>query len=181
MCSTEKIRRAVVTYQLSAKVIKKIGYITKKGKKLVIPDLISIERSTVKPPTDDSSKHRTSLKNIGIDVINEDLEGHYDSALGTFVFNKSLLPKTECEEYRSIAEIEKGLLFKSKLGEFSILRYARENDTMAVTIDRQTKSCGRAMYRTGIPNVQVLLLEAEEEFLDNKHLEVSDMEEEILF
>ena len=37
------------------------------------------------------------------------------------------------------------------------------------------------MYRAGIPNVQVLLLEAEEEFLDNKHLEISDMEEEILF
>ena len=80
-----------------------------------------------------------------------------------------------------MAEIEKGLLSKSKLGEFSILRYTRENDTIAVTIDQQTKSCGKAMYRTGIPNVQVLLLEAEEEFLDNKHLEVSDMEEEILF
>ena len=36
------------------------------------------------------------------------------------------------------------------------------------------------MYRTGIPNVQVLLLEAKEEFLNAKHLEVSDMEEEIL-
>ena len=30
MWSTEKIRRAVVTYQLSAKVMKRIGYITKK-------------------------------------------------------------------------------------------------------------------------------------------------------
>ena len=37
------------------------------------------------------------------------------------------------------------------------------------------------MYRTGIPNVQVLLLEAEKEFLNNIHLEVSDMEEEVLF
>ena len=147
----------------------------------MIPDLISIERPAVKPPTDGSSKRRTSLKDMGIDVMNEDLEGHYDSALGTFVFNKTVLPKTECDEYRSMAEIEKGLLFKSKLGEFSILRYTRENDTIAVTIDQQTKSCGKAMYRTGIPNVQVLLLEAEEEFLDNKHLEVSDMEEEILF
>ena len=80
-----------------------------------------------------------------------------------------------------MTEIEKGLLFKSKLGEFSIFRYTRENDTIAVTIDQQTKSCGRAMYRTGIPNIQLLLLEAEEEFLNNKHLEVSDMEEEILF
>ena len=37
------------------------------------------------------------------------------------------------------------------------------------------------MYRTGIPNVQVLLLEKEEDFLNNKQLEISDMEEEILF
>ena len=137
---TEKIRRAVVNYQISAKVIKKIGYITKKGKKLVIPDLVLIERSTVKPTTDDSSKHRTSLNNMGIDVMNEDLEGHYDSALGTLVFNKTGLPTTDCEQYRSIAEIEKGLLFKSKLGEFSILGYTREKETIAVTIDQQTKS-----------------------------------------
>ena len=86
-------------------------------------------------PTDDSSKHRTSLDNLGIDVMNEDLEGHYDSALGTFVFNKTVLQKTECEEYWSMAEIEKGLLFKSKLGEFSISLYTRENDPIAVTID----------------------------------------------
>ena len=72
-------------------------------------------------------------------------------------------------------------MFRSKLGDFSIFRYTRENDTVAVTIDQQTKSCGRAMYRTGIPNVQVLLLEKDEDFLNNKHLEISDMEEEILF
>ena len=52
---------------------------------------------------------------------------------------------------------------------------------MAVTIDQQTKSCGRAMYRTGIPNIQVLLLEEEEEFLNNRHMKMSEMEEEILF
>ena len=62
-----------------------------------------------------------------------------------------------------------------------IFRYTRENDTVAVTIDQQTKSCERAMYRTGIPNVQVLLQKEDEEFLNNKHLEISDMEEEILF
>ena len=72
-------------------------------------------------------------------------------------------------------------MFRSKLGDFSIFRYTRENDTVAVTIDQQTKSCGRAMYRTGIPNIQVLLLEEEEEFLNNKHMEMSDMEEEIMF
>ena len=52
---------------------------------------------------------------------------------------------------------------------------------MVVTIDQKTKSCVRAMYRKGIPNIQVLLLEEKEDFLNNKHLEISDMEEEILF
>ena len=49
-----------------------------------------------------------------------------------------------------------------------------------MTIDQQTRSCKRGMYR-GIQNVQVLLLEEEEEFLNNKHLELAKMEEEILF
>ena len=92
----------------------------------MIPDLISIERSTVKPSNDDPSKHRTSINNMGLDIMNEDLEGHYDSALGTVVFNKTGLPRTECEQYRSVAEIEEGLLFTSKLGDFSIFRYTSQ-------------------------------------------------------
>ena len=50
-----------------------------------------------------------------------------------------------------------------------------------MTIDQQMRSCNRVMYRTGIQNVQVLLLEEEEEFLNNKHLELAEMEEEKLF
>ena len=80
-----------------------------------------------------------------------------------------------------MAEIEKGLLFRTKLGDFSIFKYIRDNDMVAVTIDQQTSSCERAMYRTGIPNIQVLLLEEEEEFFNNKHMNMSEMEEEILF
>ena len=60
------------------------------------------------------------------------------------------------------------------------MRYTRDYETIAITLDEQTKSCGRAMYRTGIPNVQVLLFEKEEEFLNAEHLKISDMEEEIL-
>ena len=67
------------------------------------------------------------------------------------------------------------------MGDFSIFKYVRDGETVAVTIDQQTRSCNRAMYRTGIQNIQVLLLEAEEEFLNNKHLELAKMEEEILF
>ena len=118
---------------------------------------------------------------MAIDVLNKELEGHFDAALGIFVFNRTVLPTNECEQqYRSMADISKGLLFRSKLGEFSILRYTRDYETIAITLDEQTKSCGRAMYRTGIPNIQVLLLEKEEEFLNAEHLKISDMEEEIL-
>ena len=44
--STKEIRRAVVTYQLSVKVQKKVGYIVKQGKKLIVPDMIAIERTS---------------------------------------------------------------------------------------------------------------------------------------
>ena len=102
----------MVTYQLSVKVLKKVGYIVRQGRKLVIPDLIPIERSTVEPSNDEPSEYRTSINNMGHDIMNEDLEGHHDSALGTNVFNKTGLPRTKCEQYRSVAEIEEGLLFK---------------------------------------------------------------------
>ena len=68
--STKKIRRAVVTYQISAKVVKKIGYVTAKGRKLVIPNVISIERSPFKLPADGSSNHRGSIKDMAIYVLN---------------------------------------------------------------------------------------------------------------
>ena len=154
----------MVTYQLSVEVLKKIGFVVRQGRELVIPDMISIERSNAETSKVESSEHKTTVSNIGLDIMNEDLEGHHDSALGTIMFNKTGVPKTECKQYQSVAEIEEGLLFRSKLGDFSIFRYTRENDTIAVTIDQQTKSCGRAMYRTGIPNVQVLLLEKKKNF-----------------
>ena len=143
----------MVTYQLSVKVQKKVGYIVKQGKKLVVPDMIAIERSTNENSKDVASGQRTTVSNIELDMMNKDLEGYHDAALGTIVFNKTGIPRTECEQYRSVAEIKEGLLFRSKLGDFSIFRYTRENDTVAVTIDQQTRSCGKAMYRAGIQNV----------------------------
>ena len=72
-------------------------------KKLVIPDIISIERSTAETSKDESLEHRTTINNIGLDIMNEDLEGHHDTTLGTIVFNKTGLPRTEYEQYRSVA------------------------------------------------------------------------------
>ena len=37
------------------------------------------------------------------------------------------------------------------------------------------------MYRTGIPSIHVLLVEETEEFLENKHLRLVEMEDDILF
>ena len=117
--------------------------------------MIAIERSTNENSKDVASGQRTTVSNIGLDMINKDLEDYHDAALGTIVFNKTKIPRTECEEYRSVAEIKEGLLYRSKLGDFSIFKYTQDNDTVAVTIDQQTRSCNRAMYRTGIQNVQV--------------------------
>ena len=92
----------MVTYQLSVKVQKKVGYIVKQGKKLVVPDMIAIGRTTKENSKDVASKQRTTVINIGIDMMNIDLEDYHDAALGTIVFNKTKIPRTECEEYRSV-------------------------------------------------------------------------------
>ena len=83
---------------------------------------------------------RTTISNIGLDMMNKDLEGYHDAALGTIVFNKTKILKTDCEEYRSVAEIKDGMLNRSKLGNFSIFKYTRDGETVAVTIDQQTRS-----------------------------------------
>ena len=100
--------------------------------------MVSFERSTAETSKDESSEHKTTVSNIGLDIMNEDLEGHHDSALGTIVFNKTGLPRTECEQYRSVAEIEEGLLFRSKLGDFLIFWYTRDNNTIARFSEQQT-------------------------------------------
>ena len=61
--STQEIRRAVVTYQLSVKVQKKVGYIVNQGNKLVVPDMIIIERTTNENSKDVESDQTVS--NIG--------------------------------------------------------------------------------------------------------------------
>ena len=117
---------------------------------------------------------------MGLERINEDLEGYRDNAMGTIVFNKTMVPKTSCDEFRSVAEITNGAVYRSKSGEFSIYKYVRDGESVAVTLNQQQRSCGRKLYQTGIPNIHVLVLEGKEDFLNNKHLRVEEMEEEIM-
>ena len=122
--STEVIRRAVVTYQISVKVMKKTAYIINGGQRLVIPDLLTINR-TEHETSEDSSSGQKTINNMGLEIFNKDLEGYKDAALGTIVFNKTMVTKTSCEEFRSLAKITDGSLYRSKLGEFSIYKYIR--------------------------------------------------------
>ena len=85
-------------------------------KKLVVPDLITIERTSNENLKDVTSGQRTTISNMGIDIMNKDLEPYHDAALATIVLNKTKIPKTNCKEYRSVAKINEGLLYKSKLG-----------------------------------------------------------------
>ena len=55
--STEVIHRAVVTYELLVKVMKKTAYIINDGKGIVIPNLITINRT--EETSEDSSSETT--------------------------------------------------------------------------------------------------------------------------
>ena len=50
------------------------------GKRLVIPDMVTIDRTTNETSKDFTSEQKT-ISNMGIDIINQDLEGYHDAAL----------------------------------------------------------------------------------------------------
>ena len=104
-----------------------------------------------------------------------------DVSLGVFVFNKTSLPKNDCERYKSMADIEEGLLFRAKIGYYSILKYERDGESVAITLMDQTSTCGQKMYKTGLENVEVLLLQEHEKFMHAKQLETADMEAGLMF
>ena len=64
---------------------------------------------------------------------------------------------------------------------FFIYQYSGDGESVAITLNQNTRTCGRKLYRTGIPSVHVLLLEDTDGFLDNKGLRLVEMEDDILF
>ena len=80
-----------------------------------------------------------------------------------------------------MAEISDGKLFRSKVDNFFIYQYTRDGESVAITLNQNTNSCGRKLYRTGIPGVHVMLLDDTEGFLNNKRLKLVEMEDDILF
>ena len=101
--------------------------------------------------------------------------------MGTIVFDRTNLPRNRCQEFRSIAKIEDGQLFHSKLDKFAIYRYERDEEQVAITLNQNIKTCGRVLYRTGIPEIHIMLVEANEQFLENEKLKLMEFEEGVIF
>ena len=99
---TSKICRAVVTYRLDATVQRSTGYITEEGEKVVIPNTVEIirKRNRVIEEVLDK-KHYKSVG--GRKNVNE-LESYKDIVVGTITFNITGLPRSRCENFRSIGE-----------------------------------------------------------------------------
>ena len=71
--------------------MKKTAYIINGGQRLVIPDLLTINR-TEHETSEDSSSGQKTINNMGLEIFNKHLEGYKDTALGTKVFNKTMVP-----------------------------------------------------------------------------------------
>ena len=50
----------------------------------------------------------------------------------------------------------------------AIYKYTRDEEKNAVTLSQSTRSCGRILFRTGIPDIYIALIEDHEPFLEKK-------------
>ena len=101
----------MVTYEFSAKVMKQTAYIIDNDQKIVIPNLLSFNRKEDK--TVEEFLENSSVKDMGFNINEYELEGYKDMSVGTIVFNKTTLPQNRCQHFRSVDKITDGLLFRS--------------------------------------------------------------------
>ena len=175
---TERIRRAVVTYELEAEVKKIEAFISVSENKLIIPNKLEIERTRNfrKERFVDMAAYRNNK------IENEDtfLETYQDLAYGTITFNISNLPRNECEALRSVSKVRQGKILKSKLEKFSIIKYNHDGEETAVTLEKKIELCGREMYQTRVKNIFVVLLGREEGFLENEKVKINEVNQETI-
>ena len=167
-----------MTYRFSATVQKVQGYLINEGRKLILPNTLVIDRERDHRIENilDSSHYRSS----GGKQNQNELESYVDVSLGRILFNRTNIPRHHCEEYKSIARIETGGLYMSKVDNFGIYAFYRSGERVAVTLSQKIKSCGRTFYMTGIPNVFVVLIEDHEPFLENKKLSTMENDENMM-
>ena len=109
------------------------------------------------------------------------LESYQDLAFGTVVFNISGLQRNKCETFRSISKIDDGEILQSKLEKFAILKYQQGNDEVAITLNKNTRICGKTMFETKIKNVFVVLVEENEGYLENQKLAISEYNKDTIY
>ena len=109
-----------------------------------------------------------------------EIESYEDVSLGRIIFNRTNIPRDNCQEFRSVARIESGGLYESKLDNFAIYQYYRGEERIAVTLNQKTRVCGRILFRTGIPNIFVAIIEDHEPFLKNRKLRAMETDEGLL-
>ena len=114
-------------------------------------------------------------KSVGGKRNANELESYVDANMGRIIFNRTNIPRERCQEYRSVTRIETGELYHSKLDDYAIYKYIRDGEKIAVTLSQSTRSCGRILFRTGIPDIYVALIEDHEPFLENKKLSMMEM------
>merc|ERR1712198_780031 len=178
MWRTDRIRRAVVTYEIEAEIEKVEAFITSAGDKLIIPNRIEINRKR------NFRKERfvdmANYRNTRVENDESFLESYQDLAYGTIVFNISGLPRNECEAIRSVNKIRQGEVMKSKLENFSILKYNHDGEDTAVTLNKKTRICGHEMFETRVKNIFVVLLTREEGYLENEKLKINEYDQEVI-
>ena len=94
-----------------------------------------------------------------------EIESYVDVSLGRIIFNRTNIPRSTCEEFRSVAKIESGGFYASKIDNFAIYTYYREGERIAVTLSQKTRACGGILFRMGILNIFVAIIEDHEPFL----------------
>ena len=143
------IRSLLSIYEFSAKVTKQTAYIIDNDQKIVIPNLLAFNRTEDK--TVEEFLENSSVKDMGFNIIEYELEGYKDTSVGTIVFNKTSLPQNRCQHFHSVAKITDRLLFRSKSNSFFIYHYSRDGESIAITLNQNIRSCGKKLFRTGIP------------------------------
>ena len=146
---------------------------------MIIPNVLCINRS--KDQTAEEVLENSSYRDMGFNLVKYELEGYRDATVGTVVFDRTVLPQNKCQEFRSVAQIRDGLLYQSKVDNFSIYQYSRDEELVAIILNKSVKSCGRTLYRTGILGVHVMLLEDTESFLNNQKLRLVELEDDVMF
>ena len=70
---------------------------------------------------------------------------------------------------------------KSKLEDFSILKYNQGKETTAVTLNKKTRICGREMFETKVKDIFVVILAKDEQYLENKKLKIDEFNRDVLY